>query len=107
MPQAGFDLPSAEVQTSTECKFDAFTLQATTAGLTLFHYSELALIALSTLPTLSNCHWLCLPFYLVPKQKGNLICQGSFDQHLCFFYSAFSFTINQNAHSKPDKVTLT
>ena len=32
MPQAGFDPPSAEVQTSTECEFDAFTLQATTAG---------------------------------------------------------------------------
>ena len=32
MPQAGFDPPSAEVQTLTEGKFDAFTLQATTAG---------------------------------------------------------------------------
>ena len=32
MPQAVFDPPSAEVQTSTECEFDAFTLQATTAG---------------------------------------------------------------------------
>ena len=30
--QAGFDPPSAESQTSTECKFDTFTLQATTAG---------------------------------------------------------------------------
>ena len=29
----GFDPPSAEVQTSTECEFDAFTLQATMAGL--------------------------------------------------------------------------
>ena len=29
----GFDPPSAEVQTSTECECDAFTLQATTAGL--------------------------------------------------------------------------
>ena len=29
----GFDPPSAEVQTSTECKFGTFTLQATTAGL--------------------------------------------------------------------------
>ena len=28
----GFDPPSAEVQTSTECEFDAYTLQATTAG---------------------------------------------------------------------------
>ena len=32
-PQAGFDPPSAEVQTSTECEFDTFTLQATMAGL--------------------------------------------------------------------------
>ena len=39
MPQAGFDPPSAEVQTSTECEFefDAFTLQATTAG---HYYSQ-------------------------------------------------------------------
>ena len=29
----GFDPPSAEVQTSTKCKFDALTLQATRAGL--------------------------------------------------------------------------
>ena len=35
MPQAGFDPPSAEVQTPTECKFDAFTLQATMAGFLL------------------------------------------------------------------------
>ena len=34
MPQAGFNPPSAEMQTSTECEFDAITLQATTAGLT-------------------------------------------------------------------------
>ena len=33
MPQAGVDPPSAEVQTSTEWEFDAFTLQVTTAGL--------------------------------------------------------------------------
>ena len=33
MPQAGFNPPSAEVQSSTECEFDTFTLQATTAGL--------------------------------------------------------------------------
>ena len=33
IPRGGFDPPSAEVQTSTECEFDAFTLQATTAGL--------------------------------------------------------------------------
>ena len=28
----GFNPPSAEVQTSTECEFDAFILQATMAG---------------------------------------------------------------------------
>ena len=32
IPRAGFDPPSAEVQTSTEYEFDAFTLQATMAG---------------------------------------------------------------------------
>ena len=39
MPQAGFDPLSAEVQTSTECEFDAFTLQATTAGRVFFLFS--------------------------------------------------------------------
>ena len=33
IPRAGFDPPSAVVQTSNECEFDAFTLQDTTAGL--------------------------------------------------------------------------
>ena len=30
--KTGFDPPSAEVQNSNECEFDAFTLQVTTAG---------------------------------------------------------------------------
>ena len=38
MPQAGFDPLSAEVQTSTECEFDAITIQATTAGLKSGYY---------------------------------------------------------------------
>ena len=36
IPRVGFNPLSAEVQTSTECEFDAFTLQATTAGLYKF-----------------------------------------------------------------------
>ena len=51
MPQAGFDPPSAEVQTSTECEFDTFTLQATTAG----HQHQLLLILLGQI-SFSNLH---------------------------------------------------
>ena len=39
--QTGFDPPSAEVQTATECEFDTFTLQATTAGLFACYYNKI------------------------------------------------------------------
>ena len=58
----GLDPPIAEVQTSTECKFNAFTLQATMAGLNVSLKTYTLFLHLCN--KLVDPVFLCLPFVI-------------------------------------------